>query len=82
MEKDANNVKGLYRLGVAYTRVGELNKAREALNKVLNLESTDDMKRTAEQALKEVENVESRNKTKEKQMLQRMFKPKIQAKLD
>ena len=74
-------MKGLYRLGVAYTRIGELAKARDSLNKVLTTLAANDsksneddsesqkMKKTAEMALKDVDAVELRNKKKEKQML-------------
>lgn len=32
LEKDHQNVKALYRIGVAYTRIGELEKAEENLS--------------------------------------------------
>ena len=38
LDKDPENRKALYRMGIAYTNVGELDKARDALNKVLTIE--------------------------------------------
>ena len=34
LEKDPKNVKALYRKGVAYTKMNELDKAKECLNEV------------------------------------------------
>jgi len=38
LEKDLGNVKALYRLSVAYTRIGELEKAKENIQTVLDSE--------------------------------------------
>ena len=34
LEKEPNNKKALYRLGLAYTKINELEKARDALKKI------------------------------------------------
>ncbi len=39
LEKEDSNIKALYRMGIAYTHLGELNKAREALHAVAELET-------------------------------------------
>lgn len=51
LEKDPQNKKALFRQGIAYTSIGELDKARETLNKVVDLEGDLDMKNAALQAL-------------------------------
>lgn len=58
LEKDEENVKALYRMGLAYTRIGELNKARETFNKVAALETDEAMKNSVTKALQEVKKVE------------------------
>lgn len=47
LEKDRDNRKALYRMGIAYTNVGELDKAKEALDKVLSIEGDEGMKNSA-----------------------------------
>lgn len=69
LEKDPENKKALYRMGLAYTQIGELDKAREALNKVVELKGDDSMKNAAINALQEVKLKGQRNKKNEKEML-------------
>ena len=48
LEKDPNNKKALYRLGVAYTNINELERARDALNKIVEMGDDDQgLKNTA-----------------------------------
>ena len=56
-------------MGLAYTQIGELDKAREALNKVVELKGDDSMKNAAINALQEVKLKGQRNKKNEKEML-------------
>ena len=68
-------------MGLAYTQVGELEKATDALNKVVELSAGDEnMKNSALNALQEVKRRGQRDNKKEKEMLQRMFKPKPNSK--
>ena len=60
LEKDPENTKALFRKGVAYTKVGELERARECLNEVIRIDPN--MQSIATKALQDVKNVENRNK--------------------
>ena len=71
LEKEPKHTKALYRKGVAYTKVGELDRARECLNEVSKIDPS--MKNTVTRALMDVKDVENRNKTREKEMTKRMF---------
>ena len=75
IEKDPDNKKALFRMGIAYTQIGELEKARENLNKVVELETEQNLKDIAIAALLDVKRKEQKDKKNEKEMLQRMFKP-------
>lgn len=75
LEKDPENKKALFRQGVAYTNIGELEKAREVLTQVIELDGDEGEKKAATDALQKVKSKEMLNKKNEKQMLQRMFKP-------
>lgn len=63
-------------MGTAYNAINELEKARETFNKILALNGDEDMKTAAQGGLQDTKRIEQQNKQKEKQMLQRMFKPK------
>ena len=55
LEKEPNNKKALYRLGVAYTGINELERARDALNKIVEMGDDDQgMKNSALQALQDI----------------------------
>ena len=45
-------------MGLAYTHIGELEKAREALNKVVELGGDDSIKNAANNALQDVKRKE------------------------
>jgi tetratricopeptide (TPR) repeat protein len=47
LENDANNSKALYRRGVAYTKIGEVEKAREDLNEALEIAKADEQEKAA-----------------------------------
>ena len=66
IEKDPENKKALFRMGIAYTQIGELEKARENLNKVVELETQQNMKDIAIAALIDVKRKEQRDKKNEK----------------
>lgn len=69
MENDATNSKALYRRGVAYTRIGELDKAREDLNEALQIVKTDEAERAAIiKALNDIKIKEHRDRVSEKEM--------------
>jgi len=53
-------------MGIAYTQIGELEKARENLNKVVELETEQNMKDIAIAALLDVKRKEQRDKKNEK----------------
>lgn len=49
IDNDANNVKGFYRRGVAYTKIGEITRAKDDLARALEL-TTDPAEKQAIQA--------------------------------
>ena len=51
LEKDQKNKKALYRKGIAYIGIGELDKARETLQEILDQDGDENMKNAALQAL-------------------------------
>ena len=76
LEKDPENTKALFRKGIAYTKVGELQRARECLDDVARIDPK--MQGVAQKALQEIKNIEIRNKEKEKEMSRRMIQGKKQ----
>ena len=71
LEKEPENTKALFRKGVAYTKIGELERARECLNEVVRIDPS--MQITTTKALQDVKNVETRNRQREKEMSRRMI---------
>ena len=47
LDKDPENKKALFRKGFAYKQIGELEKAREALNLIVELDGDQDLKNAA-----------------------------------
>ena len=76
LEKDPENTKALFRKGIAYTKVGELQRARECLDDVARIDPK--MQGVAQKALQEIKNIETRNKEKEREMSKRMIQGKKQ----
>ena len=64
-------MKALYRKGVAYTKMNELDKAKECLNQVATIDPT--MSGTVKSALQEVKSIDIKNKKKEKEVSKKMI---------
>ena len=69
MEKDPDNKKALYRKGISYTNIGELEKAKECFEKILEIGGDEGEIKSANLGLQEIKIVEQRNKSNEKAML-------------
>ena len=74
LEKDPENTKALFRKGIAYTKVGELERAKQCLDDVARIDPS--MQAVSQKALQEVKNIEMRNKEKEKEISKRMIQGK------
>ena len=74
LEKDPENTKALFRKGIAYTKVGELERAKQCLDDVARIDPS--MQAVSQKALQEVKNIEIRNKEKEKEISKRMIQGK------
>lgn len=74
LSNDEDNVKALYRRGVAYTKIGEIDRAREDLEDALGLTENEAEKKAIEQAQRDINALVVRNKQREKEAAQRMFK--------
>ena len=74
LENEPKNTKALYRRGVAYTKIGEIEKARFDLNDALEYAKTDENERKAIlQALNDVKLKEKKDREREKEMSKQMF---------
>ena len=69
LEKDPDNKKALYRKGISYTNIGELEKAKECFEKILEIGGDEGEIKSANLGLQEIKIVEQRNKSNEKAML-------------
>lgn len=75
LDNEPKNTKALYRRGVAYTKIGEVDKAREDLNEALELAQADGDERSAIiKALNDLRLKEKKDKEREKEMSKQMFK--------
>jgi len=70
LEKQPTNSKALFRIGQAYLNLGNLDSAKENLEKALKLEPTD---KAIPAQLKLVKQKEDEQKQKQKQMYSKMF---------
>jgi cytochrome c-type biogenesis protein CcmH/NrfG len=70
LDRQANNVKSLFRAGQAYLGLNDLTKATEYLQKALKLEPTD---KAIQVELQKIKQKEAEQKQKEKQMYSKMF---------
>ena len=68
------NVKALYRRGVAYTKMGKNLEAREDLLQALELSTDKSEQASIKKALQDVKEMEEINRKREREMSQKMFK--------
>ena len=76
LENDPESSKAYYRRGVAYTKIGEVDKARESLNTALGLKIDEGERATIGRALNDIKMKEKRDRDSEKEMSKRMIKVK------
>ena len=69
LEKDEQHVKALYRLALAYTKIGELDRAKETIRRLMDTDREQSMQNEVTKLLNEVRQVEVRNRDNEKKML-------------
>ncbi len=74
MVNEPENVKALYRRGVAYTKMGKNEEAREDLLQALELSTDKSEQASIKKALQDVKEMEEVNRKREREMSQKMFK--------
>jgi len=75
LENDPQNTKALYRRGVAYTKVGELDKARDCLQTAYENENIDEgEKQSIVKALADIKAKVKKDRLSEIEMSKRMIK--------
>ena len=83
---EPENVKALYRRGVAYTKMGKNVEAREDLLQALELSTDKSEQASIKKALQDVKEMEEVNRKREREMSQKMFKfpetKKVEKKLE
>ena len=71
---DPENVKALYRRGLANVKMGKNVEAKEDLNQALELSKDQNEQQSIKNALHELRQQEELNRQREKEMSQKMFK--------
>lgn len=78
LENEPESIKALYRLGIAFTKLGEFEKAKEKLKEALEIideqeNPNEAEKRAIVKALHDVKNAENIQKEKEKDLSRKMI---------
>jgi tetratricopeptide (TPR) repeat protein len=74
IENDPDNVKAYYRRGVAYTKIGEISKAKENLAIALDLTQDPGERAAIQRAFYDLKELKELNREREKSMSKRIFK--------
>jgi tetratricopeptide (TPR) repeat protein len=67
---DPDNIKGLYRRGLAFFEMGEFDKSREDFNRVLKIDPNNE---ASKRKLERLSTIESKTREKEKKVYKSMF---------